>query len=493
MDSQKARKIGFASAISICFSSVVGIGIFLKNSSVGKNVDGNGISWLMTWIISGLIATALAYHFGKISRIDSRKGITGISGWTNEIVDEKNIWFKKIVCINYGSFYMPILCLSISFFCSEFFIDFIKTINNDFNPPFWTSLLITLCLVTFFILNNYFSYKFSGYVSLITSILKFIPLLLVIIIGLAFLNIHNLDANTQNGFDINISFDKAIQGIMLSVPSVLFAFDSFIGVGTWSKEVKGGEKTVSKVIVISMIMVTIIYALVCLSSIFHFSPEGATVLNVLVDSLPLEAKKGITIFVSLFIFISAFGTSNSVFGSFINESENLILNKVYKPFTKLGYRKGIKKASLSLLLVISVFWFLVIFIPSLIINSDAIIDGIMNISVIYMFLVYAYLIFLYWKSHYFIQHKTSSNFKKVSYSVFTWFSILLVIVVVLLNISYMIKDTFDVPYGTFSSWGLLLANSGLRNMDALAIYLSFSVVYIVFPLSIWRNRKSPNF
>ena len=42
MSQRKARKIGIFSALSICIGSVVGIGIFLKNGSVGANVNGNG-------------------------------------------------------------------------------------------------------------------------------------------------------------------------------------------------------------------------------------------------------------------------------------------------------------------------------------------------------------------------------------------------------------------------------------------------------------------
>ena len=54
---------------------------------------------------------------------------------------------------------------------------------------------------------------------------------MVIIIGISFFNQHNSES-TSNGFQITISPDKAIQGIMLSIPGVLFSFDSFIGIGS---------------------------------------------------------------------------------------------------------------------------------------------------------------------------------------------------------------------------------------------------------------------
>ena len=250
MEITKARKIGFFSALSICFSSIVGVGIFLKNASVGKNVDGNGYAWLTTWIVAGVLALLLAYHFGKISKIESKSNLSGLTSWTNEIFDKKNKWFKNLTMTNYGVFYNPILSICLSFFTAEFFIEFLRTINPNIINDLWIHALITLIFLSFFILNNYFSHRISGYISVSTSILKFIPLLMVIFIGIIFLNTHN-SSDSNNGFNQEISFEKALQGIVLSMPSVFFAFDSFIGVGAWSKQIKGGEKSVSKVIVIA--------------------------------------------------------------------------------------------------------------------------------------------------------------------------------------------------------------------------------------------------
>ncbi len=495
MTNKTIKKIGFFSALSICFTSVVGIGVFLRNSSVGNNTEGNGISWLITWIIAGIIAILLAYHFGKISKVESKKQISGINGWTNEIADYKNNWFKKIVSTNYGLFYNPILALCLSFFCSEFFILFLQTIDENIHVDIWCYVLITFCFVLFFILNNYFSYRFSSYISLTTSILKFIPLLAVIFIGLIFANSHNISENTtSNGFNQNISIDKAVQGIMLSIPSVLFCFDSFVGVGAWSKEIKGGQKAVSKVIVTSMILVTIVYSLVCIASIFHYNngQGGTTILNVLIDSLPVSSKKAITIIVSLFIFISAFGTSNSVCGTTINEFKNIIISKNVILSNYLSKIYGKEKGSLIMCFIVMSFWFLVIFIPTIIINTDAVVDGFSNLVVVLIFLIYTYLVYLYWKS---------KNWKKkdINYSIVVWITIVGVIVVLALNIYYVFYNGI-VEHSKMSSWGLFLSGTEkfkhLNNLDVLIFYVSFMIVFFAFPFLsysiVTKKRKIIN-
>ena len=491
MKQESVRKIGFVSALSICFTSIVGIGIFLKNSSVGTNVEGNGWSWLATWLISGIIAILLAFHFGKISSIKSKNNTTGLNAWIEEISDSKNQWFKKIVQTNYGLFYNPLLSLCLSFFCSEFFILFIQSINPNVQIDVWVYVLISLCLMVFFILNNYFSIKFSSYISITTSILKLVPLLMVILIGLIFANVHNYDSSgtTSNGFDESIKFDKAIQGIMLSIPSVLFAFDSFIGVGSWSTHVKGGEKTISKVIVSAMILVTIVYCLICLSSIFHFNKEGTTILNVLIDSLPSNAKKGITIFISLFIFISAFGTSNSVCGATLNEFKNMISLKKIIFAKSLTTKFGEKKATLIYCSIVLLIWSLIMFVPSMILNSDSLIDGFSNVVVVFIFLIYAYTIVLFWKNIYLKDDSFRNGSNKKIYSTSVWLTFALLIVVVFLNLFYVFLNGIQ-DWNKLSSWGLYLAGNGLNNLSVLIFHICFSFIFFTFPfLNDWILNK----
>ena len=501
MEQHKARKIGFFSALSICFSSVVGIGIFLKNASVGKNVEGNGVSWLITWIICGLLAILLAFHFGKIAQVESSQKLTGLSAWTSGIVDKKNNWFKKIVFTNYGFFYIPILLVTLSFFTIEFFFEFLKTINPniklDISIYVVTSLFLSICLV----LNNYFSMKSGSYISNITSILKFIPLLLVIFIGIVFWNTHNyVDPNntnnviTSNGFNEHISFDKSIQGIMLSIPSVLFAFDSFIGVGVLSKNIKGGQKAVSKVIVTAMILVTVVYCLICLSSIFHYNEQGTTVISVLIDSLPKSAEKGLTIFISLFIFISAFGTTNSMSMIMLNECRNIVGHKEMIFTNKLASSFSNKKAALFFSLFLIAFWSLIIFVPSLILKTDALIDGFSNLVVVCIFLIYGYLIFIYWKN---VHKKTNQKYKTIHskmYAILVCITLIGVFLVVFLNIFFVFLNGIS-NWNKPSNWGLFLSGNGYGNINNLGV-LIFNVIFIisflVFPFINYKIYHSKN-
>ena len=277
MSEKTTKKIGFFSALSICVGSIVGIGIFLKNGSVGESVKGNGVTWLLTWIVSGLIALLVAIHFGKISKVESDNQVTGLSAWSRLLTTSKQKWFHKLVSFNYAIFYLGILGITLAFFSSELLIAFLKEISPNITVPIWGHVLIALVFLTIFILTNHFSYKVSGWISSATLVLKFIPLIMVVVIGIALVNNHNgieiqkpvngaMITETikgQNGFtDRPIDAGTAIKGMMISLPSVLFAFDSFVGVGALSNKIKGGDKAVSKIIIFGMLFVTIIYTLI---------------------------------------------------------------------------------------------------------------------------------------------------------------------------------------------------------------------------------------
>ena len=486
MSQRKARKIGIFSALSICIGSVVGIGIFLKNASVGANVDGNGWTWIMTWAVAGVIALLVAVHFGKISKLEVKNSVAGLSSWADEVTTEKQKWFHKIVSFNYGFFYLSILTLVLSFFTTELLINFLNEIDNTIKLDVWAHVLISLGFLTIFITTNFLSYRVSGWIASLTVVLKFIPLLLVVIVGIILPNVHNITndagvALTVNGFNRPITFAAAIQGMMLSIPSVLFAFDAFIGVGALTKQVKGGDKTVSLAIVFGMLFVTVIYVLIALASSLHFFVGGRTfVVNVLKDALPAGAAQGITVFVALFLFISAYGTTNAITAVTVKEFE-YICQENRAVFTKSLVKKfGARIGGLILLLVILTFWSTVTFVPAIATNSDAILDGMSNLVVVYFFIIYITLIYMFWKNVYLKNELFHKNKSKAGYTTLVWVTILSVSAALLANFAFVIIDAVQKGADA-SSWGLFVGGSGISNLYVLVAYLIITPAFLLLP------------
>ena len=496
MTQNGAKKIGLFSALSICVGSIVGIGIFLKNHSVAANVQGNGTTWILTWAVAGLIALLVAIHFGKISKIESEDHATGISFWSDQVTTSKTKWFHKIVAFNYGFFYLSVLTIALSFFTTELLINFIKEINSSVQLEVWAHVLISLGFMAIFVVTNFLSHHFSGWISSATLVLKFIPLIAVVVIGIIFANTHNTGSennpDTVNGFLRPINGLDAMKGMMLSIPSVLFAFDAFIGVGALSKQIKGGDKSVSKIIVFGMIFVTIIYLLISISSALHYNPKGTTFISdVLKDALPKEVGQAISTFVSFFLFVSAYGTSNAIVGVGVKEFENVCQDQRFAFTKKLNQKFGAKKGGLILESIVLSFWSLLIFIPSIILKTDALIDGFSNLAVVYFFVIYTVLIFFFWKNKYLKESEFQANSNKIRYSILVWTTIVAVSFAVLLNFIFIISDGIQKTANA-SSWGLFLTNEEkvFSNLNVVITYLVVSPLFFGLPfLNAWIKVK----
>ncbi len=532
MKEQNFKKLGFFSAFAICIGSIVGIGIFFKNGSIASNVGGDGVGWISTWVISGIIALLVAVHFGKIARV---KNASGLSSWAQRVSTNKQNWFRHAVTTNYSFFYNSIMMVVLSFFSVEIFFSFLNNINPSIEVPLYVIAIVSLVMVSFLTLMNKLSVKASGRFALVTTFLKFIPLLIVMIVGIVLPNTHH--AGGENGFIPGTngpnSFES-FQGVMKSLPAALFAFDAFAGVGSMSRKVKGGQKVVSKVIVLSMLLVVIAYLLISISAILHvqrFDADGnlkpsSSIDQMFGDIFGSEVAYGMKIFVSLFLFISAAGTTNAIGAGTLSEFENISFSEKIFYSRQMNLKFGHKTTGLIYYSLTILFWALVAYIPAIIMNSDSFIDGLSNFPVFFFFLVYAIMIFLYWKNIFkpkfskgknlknqnflktmkldnqnrlsFKKGKIKDNDKSWVYTVLVMTSVIGVFLALTMSIIFTIVAAVNNPFDN-SNWGFMRPNPDgttfINNLTAAILYLVFIAIFVLLPtinyLLFWiKNEKN---
>ncbi|MDK2819264.1 MAG: amino acid permease [Mycoplasmataceae bacterium] len=492
MKEKTYKKLGFFSALSICIGSVVGIGIFFKNGSISNAVSGDGTSWILTWLISGIIAFLIAIHFGRIASIDNN-GLPGLSGWAQSIATKKQNWFRHLVTINYSFFYNSLLIIVISFFTVEIFANLLKIINPSIIMPMYAIVILTIALMFFNITINKISVKTSGIFSSVTTIVKFIPLTVCAVAGIIFANTHN--SGGTNGFvdGDGLSFIDSFQGIMKSLPAALFAFDAFVGVGSMSRKIKGGEKVVSKVIVFSMLFIVVSFLFISISAILHYDPNtSSSIEQILSDIFSSDVGKFLTPVIMFFLLASAAGTTNSITGSAISEFENISRDEKVFFSKELNEKFNYKITSTIYISISLTIWSLASFIPVLITDSDSFIDGLSNIAVLFFFIVYGILIFLYWKNIYMKNKITSKS--RVPYTVLVFISVIGAWSSMILSFFSTMMAAIQFP-NKASSWGFLISGDGISNLVVFIIYLIFIVIFILLPLINWmlfKNKKEYN-
>ncbi|MGZ9756425.1 APC family permease [Mycoplasma sp. 4423] len=383
----KHKKIGLFFSLMLVIGSVVGIGIFFKNGSISRTTGGDGVTWLLAWIVGGLISLTAALSFAEIGSFKNTK-LTGLSNWAFKVGGSRLGYFTSI---SFSTFYFGALNALLGIFGSEVWFTFIGAASKLDTSHIHSvvHIIIGLLFMIVFMLLNYASTRTSGQLQSFFTILKFVPILVALFIGIVLPNVHN--AGGVNAFTI-IGKSFSIKGLVAALPAVLFAYDAFLGNASMSHKIKKPNKNVPKAIFFGMAFVVVIYTLIALSSILH---NQGNIGGLLSDTLPKSVAAYISPIIWFFILISTFGVLNGLSAAFINETHNTVKAKLYFGSRALIKRFGLQKTFWIYITIIFAFWGVLIYIPAIVLNTDILIDAVSNYPTLFFFNIYALVILLY--------------------------------------------------------------------------------------------------
>ncbi|UWV80762.1 amino acid permease [Mycoplasmopsis cynos] len=472
----KERKIGLFLSMAMIIGSVVGIGIFFKNASISNAVSGDGLSWLIAWILGGIISISAAISFAEIGSFKDGR-LSGLSNWVFKVTKNKHLAYHT--SISYTIFYWGILNAIIGIFASEALFYFFVLVNVvEYNSiKIWMYVIVGFVLTSFFIGLNFVSVKISSKFQFIISIIKFIPLIFALIIGIIFPNTHYVE-NAGNGFLKNAF---TVKGIIVALPAILFSYDAFLISGSITNKTKNPTKTLPRAILLGMIIIVILYSLISISSILH---SQGVVHNLISDVFPKKYSNKISAIIMFFIFLSALGVINGLTSAFINELQMLIKNKLLFGSKRLLHKFKEEVVFIIYLSIIKIFYLLTIILPSILLNTDVIIDAISNFPTVFFFIVYGTLIFSY-----LLNRNKISETKKINNALFYVFSIIAIFGIILMEGAYLylqfeaISTIKENPFG----WGVFWGGEGSKLISSwtpLVIYLVMLFYFILVP---WIN------
>ncbi|MDW2893080.1 APC family permease [Mesomycoplasma ovipneumoniae] len=485
MKIQSARKLGFFAALSMLVGSVVGIGIFFKNNSIAATTNNNGYAWLFAWIIGGIISLFAAISFSEISFLKQTK-LNGLANWSYQIGGKKSGYF---VLFSYGFYYLGMLSLILGIYSSEITIWFIETASDStFSFPFWAHILLGTFFTILFVITNYVSVKFSGYIALVSTVLKFVPLIVAVFAGIFFPTTHN--AGGSSAFEVTEKNSFDFSKLILALPAVLFAYDSFLSVGSIHNKVQKASKRVPLIITAGMILIVTVYTLIGLSSALH---NKGTISDLIRDVFPADAARGINIFVAFFLLISTYGVTNSLNAAFVNQVRDLVkLNAIVGAYS-LKKKYSNEKATIFYLFITLLFWALVIYIPSLAIKlpkkdglgtgygSDVIVDSMSNFPSLIFFGLYMAIIVAYSRKK--IKYPNSIE-RKINPKLY-WISAIISSGLILIAIvAFIYSQIYAVATQANSSSGAgVFATNGLMltNIGSFLIFITQILIFVSFP------------
>lgn len=479
MNHKNVKKISFGLALTMIVGTVVGIGIFFKNISIKKTVDSEGIAWLLTWVISGIIAICCALSYWEIGTLKNSK-ISGLANWSTQIKNKK---FGYFITFNWTFFYGGLLICIISFFSAETFLELIKSIFNV-NVPIYVLPFCALSIFAIIFLTLMLSIKNSKWIQSITTVIKLLPLLFAIIVGIIFAN-----KNFSGGSNTFLKpfTAKGLRGMFVSLPAALFAYDAFLSVGSVGSNMEHSEKKIPLAILFGMLSIVIIYCLIALSAILH---NSGSVEEILKNTLDINSKqkaiKASLILFNIFLFISTFGVLNGFVATFSYD-----INNVYNANLMINSKKLKEKYNLKQLiaftvpLIYLVIWIIISTIV-FIIKSDYLLDGLSNLPTMIFFNFYGLIICFY------LQKRKTFATKKMNSVLYWIISIFAIIGSIGANVIYLTQLSLEIYHNETLKWGLFFVNNktGPKYIEMLFYFGYWTLILISPYLNKWIIKKA---
>lgn len=393
-----AKKVGLVSAVAVLIGSVIGIGIFFKNGGVFANNNNNPYGVLISWILASVISLLTAFSFAEVG-FNHRDG-AGLAGCCERMFGHK---FGRFIAFNNSFFYFGILNLAVAIFCAESIVKIFIPSGTNITAVMHIGyvMLIGLALVVIFVAFNYLGTKYSQYFQVLTTGLKFLPLIIVGLAGIIYGAMNpNLGLFSPNPTNVEgkpvVVGTISIDGILSSLPAILFAYDSFLGVASLQGEMENPKKKVPLTIVLGMGICISLYLFITLGQIMVGSGTAGGVFDTIFSNNP-TAKQAFSVVISLFIFISAVGCLNSLVLVGLRTFTFSIQYRIFYGSWYLNeHSTDGNKTGMILSAFIYGFWWIVFLIPSVILNTDAIIDGASNFPTLFMFAIYGTVILKTW-------------------------------------------------------------------------------------------------
>ncbi|EHJ08045.1 APC family permease [Staphylococcus simiae] len=293
-DTELKKSIGFFAALSLVMGTVIGSGVFFKVSNVTE-VTGSTSMAMFVWFLGGIVTICAGLTGAELAAaIPETGGLTKYIEYTyGDFWGFLSGWAQAFI-------YFPANIAALA-------IIFATQIVNLFHLQI--SLLIPIAFISALtiVLINFLGSKAGGILQSITLVIKFIPIALIVIIGIfskqdVQFSLFPIVNGTQSGF-----FTAIGSGLL----ATMFAYDGWIHVGNIAGELKNPKKDLPAAITIGIGLIMVIYLLINATFLMTLPiSQVAGNLNAASDASAILFGASGGKLVTIGILISVYGTMN---------------------------------------------------------------------------------------------------------------------------------------------------------------------------------------
>jgi len=237
------RSMGMWMATALVIGNMIGSGIFLLPAAMAGTA---GPVSILAWVLTGIGAMLLALVFATLGRaypktggpyVYARKAFGDFIGFQTAWSYWINAWVGNAA-----------IAIAFAGYLAVFWADAETT---------WVAVVIAIAMIWILTLVNIAGVRQAGVVQVVTTVLKFVPLLLIGVVGLFFMDGSNFEPFTlSSGFDWGISAAALL---------TLWAFIGLESATVPAEEVKDPERTIPRATVIGTSAASVLYLVATLA------------------------------------------------------------------------------------------------------------------------------------------------------------------------------------------------------------------------------------
>lgn len=305
MENTLHKRYGLVTAIAMVVGIVIGSGVFFKAEKILNCTGGDLQIGILAWIIGGLIMVVCAYTFSTMAT--KYEKVNGVVDYAEAMLGKKYGYYLGWFM---ATMYFPAMTSVLAWVTARYF-----SVLMGWDITGGSCMVIAgFLLVAIYALNT-LSPVLAGKLQVSTTVIKLIPLLLMVVFGTA----KGLSSGllVQNFTEVAVpASEMGGKGYMLftAVCATSFAYEGWIIATSINSELKDAKKNLPKALVIGTLIVMAAYVL------YYIGLAGAVDNTVMMESGETGAKMafanvfsnigGTLLFV--FIVISCLGTLNGL-------------------------------------------------------------------------------------------------------------------------------------------------------------------------------------
>lgn len=314
MENKLEKKYGLFTAICMVVGIVVGSGVFFKAQVILQKTGGDMPLGILAWLIGGAIMIVSILAFSSMAQ--KYEKVNGVVDYAEAIVGPRYGyyigWFLSTT-------YYPTLTSVLSWLSARYTLVFITSVNPDFPlliPASEGGCIVgpeCLALMLFYMVCAYavnaLSPRLAGKLQVATTVIKFIPLALMAVVGIIYGLMNGM--LSTNFTTPAVGYEVSGSPLFSAVCATAFAYDGWIIATSINAELKDSKRNLPRALLIGGLIIVATYIL------YYVGVAGGATNQELCDTGATTAF--INVFgnvlgnvLNLFIAISCMGTMNGL-------------------------------------------------------------------------------------------------------------------------------------------------------------------------------------